>query len=138
MSRLASAARDRCLELERVIAGRFRSGSLGLDDAVKLLDELLIYARPASVHAFNKILTAVSRAGGRRSSTSALVISLYNRMARASPNKVAPNLHTYSIIISSFCSIGHLEFSFAAFGLILKDRLEGQCHSHQSASQRSL
>ncbi|CAO2140846.1 unnamed protein product [Urochloa humidicola] len=88
MSRLASAARDRCLELERVIAGRFRSGSLGLDDAVKLFDELLHYARPASVHAFNKILTAVSRAGGRGSSTSALVISLYNWMARAPTNKV--------------------------------------------------
>ncbi|CAN6335540.1 unnamed protein product [Urochloa humidicola] len=121
MSRRVMAARDRCLELERVIAARFRSGSLGLDDAVKLFDELLHYARPASVSAFNKLLTAVSRAGDRGSSTSALVVSsLFNRMASASPNKVAPDLHTYSIIIGSFCSIGRLELSSAAFGLTLK------------------
>ena len=47
MSRCASAARDRCLELERAIAARVRSGNLGLDDAVKLFDELLHHARPA-------------------------------------------------------------------------------------------
>ncbi|CAN6357610.1 unnamed protein product [Urochloa humidicola] len=120
MSRRASAARDRCLELERTIAGRFRSGSLGLNDAVKLFDELLLLARPASVRAINYLLIAVSRAQGRGSSTSALVVSLFNRMARASPNKVAPNLHTYSVPIGSFCSIGRLDFGFCAFGLILK------------------
>ena len=105
MPRIASAARDRCLELERVIAGRFSSGSIGLDDAVKLFDELLPLARPASVRAFNQLLTIVSRAKGRGSSTSAPVISLFNRMARTSPNKVSPNLCTYNIIIRSFCSM---------------------------------
>ena len=42
--------------------------------------------------------------------------------ARASPNKVAvaPDLHTYNIIICSFRSMGCLELSFAAFGLIIK------------------
>ena len=84
------------MELERVIASRFHSGSLGLDDTVKLFDELLLVARPASVHAFNKLFTVVSRAQGRGSSTSALVVSLFNRMVRAS----------YSIIICSFCSMG--------------------------------
>ena len=69
MSRRASAAHDRCLELERVIAGRFRSGNLGLDDAVKLFDELLHHARPASVIAINQLLTAISRAQGRGSSS---------------------------------------------------------------------
>ena len=59
MSRRVSAARDRCLELERAIAGRVRSGSLGLDDAVKLFDELLPVARSASVHAFNHLLHLV-------------------------------------------------------------------------------
>jgi len=50
------------LELERVIISRFHSGSLGLDDAVKLFDELLPVARSASVHAFNKpFVTFVSR-----------------------------------------------------------------------------
>ena len=120
MPRIASAARDRCLELERVIAGRFSSGSIGLDDAVKLFDELLPLARPASVRAFNQLLTIVSRAKGRGSSTSALVVSLFNRMARASPTKVSPDLRTYSKIIGSFCSMGHLDFAFAGFGLVLK------------------
>ena len=124
MSRRVSTALGRCLELERVITSRFHSGSLGLDDAVKLFDELLLVARPASVGAFNKLLTVVSRAQRRGSSTSALVISLFNRMVRAtaSPNKVAaaPDLHTYSIIICSFRSMGCLELSFAAFGLIIK------------------
>ncbi|XP_025821187.1 uncharacterized protein LOC112897175 [Panicum hallii] len=87
MSRRASAARDRCLELERAIAGRVRSGSLGLDDAVKMFDELLPHARPASVLAFNQLLTAVSRAQGRGSSSSELVPSLFNRMARACSDK---------------------------------------------------
>ncbi|CAN6335539.1 unnamed protein product [Urochloa humidicola] len=138
MSRRAIAARGRCLELERVIAGRFRSGSLGLDDAVKLFDELLHHARPASVTALNKLLTAVSRAGGRGSSISALVVSLFNRMACSS--KVAPDLCTYKIIIRSFCSKGHLDFGFAAFGLVLKtgfrvdaivinQLLKGLCHA---------
>jgi len=84
MSRRVSTALGRCLELERVITSRFHSGSLGLDDAVKLFDELLLVARPASVRAFNQLLTAVSRAQGRSSSTSALVVSLFNRMVRAS------------------------------------------------------
>jgi hypothetical protein len=38
MRRRVGAAYDRCLELERVIAGRARSGSLRLDDALKLFD----------------------------------------------------------------------------------------------------
>ena len=122
MSRRVGAALGRCLELERVIISRFHSGSLGLDDVVMLFDELLLVARPASVGAFNKLLTVVSRAQRRGSSTSALVISLFNRMVRASPNKVvvAPDMHTYSIIIRSFCSMGCLELSFAAFGLVIK------------------
>ena len=59
MTRRVSAALARCLELERVIASRFHSGSLGLDDAVKLFDELLPVARSASVHAFNHLLHLV-------------------------------------------------------------------------------
>jgi len=113
--------RDRCLELERVITGRFHSGSLGLDDAVKLFHKLLQVARPASISALNHILTVVSRAQGRGS---ALLVSLFNqiRMVRASPNKVAvaPDLHTYSIIIYTFSTIGCLHLSFAAFGLVIK------------------
>ncbi|XP_025810922.1 uncharacterized protein LOC112888804 [Panicum hallii] len=100
MSRRASAARDRCLELERAIAGRVRSGSLGLDDAVKMFDELLPHARPASVRAFNQLLTAVSRAQGRDSSSSELVPSLFNRMARACADKVGHASHGISSIYS--------------------------------------
>jgi leucine-rich PPR motif-containing protein len=69
MSRLVSDAHRGCLELERVIASRARSGHLGLDDALNLFDELLLNARPTSVTTFNQPLTAVSRASGRRSST---------------------------------------------------------------------
>ena len=116
---MSRRVRDRCLELERAIADRFRSGNLGLDDAVKLFDELLHHARPASVIAINQLLTAISRAQGRGSS-SELVPSLFNRMARASPNKVAPDGFTYNILIGCFCRMGRLDLGFAAFGLILK------------------
>ena len=119
MSLRVSAARDRCLELQRAIASRVRSGSLGLDDAVKLFDELLLVARPASVRAFNQLLTAVSRSQGRGSSTSAHVVSLFNRMARASTNKVAPDGFSYSILINCFCRMGRLELGFASIGLVL-------------------
>ncbi|RLM59087.1 protein Rf1, mitochondrial-like [Panicum miliaceum] len=91
-----------------------------LDDAVKMFDELLPHARPASVRAFNHLLTSISRAQGRDSSTSALVVSLFNRMARASPNKVAHNGSTYNILIGCFCRMGRLELGFASFGLVLK------------------
>ena len=90
---------------------------------LKLFDELLPHARPASVTAFNHILTAVSRASGRRSpsiSDSELVVSLFNRMIRECSTKVTPNLCTYSILIGCCCRMGRLEHGFAAFGLILK------------------
>ena len=119
MSCRLSAARDRLLELERAIVDRVRSGNLGLDDTLELFDELLHHATPSSVIAINKLLTAISRAQGRGSS-SELVPSLFNRMARACSNKVAPNLHTYSILINCFCRMGRLDLGFAAFGLILK------------------
>jgi pentatricopeptide repeat protein len=118
MSRCASAARDRCLELERVIAGRARLGSLGLNDALELFEELLPHARPASVRAFNDLLNVFARAGC--SSTSELTVSLFNRIAHACSNKVRPNLCTYSILIGCFCRMGRMEDGFAAFGLILK------------------
>ena len=94
MSGRVSAVRDWCLELERVIGTRASSGSLGLDDALKLFDELVSHARPASVAAFNHLLAAVSRASGRHSSTSQPepVVSLFNRMVRDCYIKVAPNL----------------------------------------------
>jgi hypothetical protein len=134
MSRHARAARDRRLELERLIADRFSSGSIGLDDAVELFDESPPLARPASsVRAFNRILTVVSRADGRGPSTSAaLFASLFNRMARASPStsRVAPNLWTYSITIGTFCSMGRLDFGFAAFGLVLKKGFRVDAVSH--------
>ena len=116
---MSRRVRDRCLELERAIADRFRSGNLGLDDDVKLFDELLHHARPASVIAINQILTAFSRGQDRGSSTSALVVSLFNRMARAFPNKVAPDGFTYSILIGCFCRMGRLELGFASIGLVL-------------------
>ena len=119
MSRCASAARDRCLELERAITSRVRSGNLGLDDALELFDELLHHATPSSVIAVNKLLTAISGARGRGSS-SELVPSLFNRMARACSSKVAPYLHTYNILINCFRRMGRLELGIAAFGLILK------------------
>ena len=120
MSSRASAARDRCLERERAITSRVRSGNLGLHDAVKLFDELLHHARPASVIALNQILTFVSRAQGGGSSSLELVPFLFNRMARACSSKVAPNLHTYNILINCFRRMGRLELGIAAFGLILK------------------
>ena len=124
MSRSVSAARDRCLELERVIAGRARSGSLGLDDALKLFDEMLPHARPASVTAFNQILTAVSRASGRCSSStsdSELVVSVFNRMIHECSIKVGgPQQlhlqHPHWLL----CRMDRLKHGFAAFGLILK------------------
>ncbi|WVZ54461.1 hypothetical protein U9M48_005249 [Paspalum notatum var. saurae] len=78
MSRRASAVRDRCLELERVIGARYRSGSLGPDDALKLFDQLIPCARPASIIALSQLLTVVSRAPRGGSSTPELVVSHFN------------------------------------------------------------
>jgi leucine-rich PPR motif-containing protein len=41
-------------------------------------------------------------------------------MIRDCSIKVAPDLCTYSILISCFCRMGRLEHGFTAFGLILK------------------
>jgi leucine-rich PPR motif-containing protein len=113
------------LELERIIAGRARSGSLGLDDALKLFDELLSHARPASVAAFNHLLAAVSRASGRRSSTSdsGLVVSLFNRMIRECSPKVTPDLRTYSA--SSAVSAAWAAWSMALRPLVSSLRQAG-------------
>ena len=73
MSIHVSAAHDRCLGLEHSVIGRARSGNLGLDDTLKLFDELHIHARPASVRALNQMLSVVSHA--KCSSSSKLVIS---------------------------------------------------------------
>jgi pentatricopeptide repeat protein len=92
-------------------------------DPFKLFDELLRHARPASVTAFNQILTVVSRALGRCSSStsdSELVVSLFNQMIYECSVKVAPSSCTYSILIGCFCRMGRLKHDFAAFGLILK------------------
>jgi leucine-rich PPR motif-containing protein len=105
MSRRVSAGHDRCLELERAAIGRARSGNLGIHDALKLFDELLLHARPASVRALNQLLSVVSR---KCSSPSNLVVSRFNRMLRDCSNKVAFDLCTYSILIGCFCRIGHL------------------------------
>ena len=106
------------MELERVIAGQARSGSLGLEDALKLFEELLPNARPTSVRAFNSLLNVVSRA--QCPSAAELAVSLFNRMARACSNKVRPDLYTDNILTGCFCRLGHLEDGFAAFGFILK------------------
>jgi len=106
------------LELERVIAGQARSGSLGLEDALKLFEELLPNARPTSVRAFNSLLNVVSRA--QCPSASELAVSLFNRMAHSCCNKVRPDLYTYSILIGCFCRMGRLEHGFSVFGLIIK------------------
>ena len=73
MRRRVGAAYHRCMELELIIADRTHSGSLCLDDALKLFDELHIHARPASVRALNQMLSVVSHA--KCSSSSKLVIS---------------------------------------------------------------
>jgi leucine-rich PPR motif-containing protein len=118
MSRRVSAGHDRCLELERAAIGRARSGNLGLHDALKLFDELLLHARPASVRALNQLLSVVSRA--KCSSSYKLVVSRFNLMLRDCSNKVAPDRCTYNILIDCFCRMGRLEHGFAAFGLIPK------------------
>jgi leucine-rich PPR motif-containing protein len=97
MSSRVRTAAGWCLELERIITGRTHSKSLGLDDALKLFDELLHHARPALVRAFNHLLTAVFR--GRCSSASEFAVSRFNRMIRECSDKVAPNSFTYNILI---------------------------------------
>jgi hypothetical protein len=98
-----------CRELERIIAELYPSGSLRPEDALQLFDELLPRARPTSVIAFNKLLTVLARAGAGSFSTvrdgPVLVVSVFNRMARAGANKVAPDMCTYSIAIGSCCHL---------------------------------
>ena len=93
--------RRTCVELERIIVERHRSGSLGREDAHNLFDELLPQARPASVHAFNRVLTVVARADSSSPlrHSAALAVSLFNTMARAGVNKVAADICTFGILI---------------------------------------
>jgi leucine-rich PPR motif-containing protein len=106
------------LGLERAAIGHARLGNIGLDDALKLFDELLIHARPASVRALNQLLSVVSCA--KCSSSSKLVVSQFNPMFRDFSNKVPPDLCTYSIVFGCFCCMGRLGHGFATFGFILK------------------
>jgi pentatricopeptide repeat protein len=112
-------------ELEQFIGKCYRSGDLGPEDALDLFDELLPQARPGSVYALIQLLTAVARAPV--SSTvrdgPALVVSLFNRMARAGAKKVAPDAATCSILISCCCQAGCLNLGFAALGQIIKTGL---------------
>ena len=119
MSRGVSSGRRTCLELERIILNRHRSGSLGREDALNLFDELLPQARPASVHAFNSVLTVVARADSSSSPrhSAALAVSLFNTMARSGVNMMAAII---GIIIRCFCTVGRLDLAFAAFALFLK------------------
>jgi pentatricopeptide repeat protein len=112
------------LELERIITKRHRSGSLRLEDALNLFDELLPQARPASVHAFNRVLTVVARVDFSSSlqlhHSAALAVTLFNTMARVGVNKMAANACTIGILIRCFCTVGRLDLAFAAFGQLLK------------------
>jgi hypothetical protein len=86
---------------ERIIAERYCSGSLRSEDALHLFDELLPRTRPTSVTALSKLLTVVARPEAESFSPvcdgPVLVVSLFNRMARAGANKVAPDIYTYCI-----------------------------------------
>lgn len=92
-----------CLQLERIIGERYRSGSLGREDALNLFDELLPQARPASVYAFNQLLTAVARADSSSSERNgaALAVSFISRMARAGIHEVACDVTTSAPLASS-------------------------------------
>nr|AGT16567.1 hypothetical protein SHCRBa_008_G08_F_270 [Saccharum hybrid cultivar R570] len=122
MSRGVKPVHRTCLQLERIIVGRHRSGSLGLEDALNLFDELLPQARPASVHAFNRVLTVVACGDSSSSQRhgAALAVSLFNTMARVGVNKLAADACTFSILMRCFCTVGRLDFALGAFGQFLK------------------
>ena len=122
MSRGVKPVHRTRMELERTIVERHRSGSLGLEDALNLFDELLPQARPSSVYAFTRVLTVVARADSSPSlrHSAALAVSLFNTMAQAGVNKMAANAFTFGILIRCFCTVGRLDLAFAAFGQLLK------------------
>ncbi|KAL6861163.1 hypothetical protein ACP4OV_016863 [Aristida adscensionis] len=124
VSRPVGAGLRACSELERDIARRHHSGSLRPDDALRLFDELLPQARPASVCALNTLLAAVARAPADTCSSArdgdAIAVSLFNRMARAGARVAPPSLHTYGIIIGCCCRAGRLDLGFAVLGQVIK------------------
>ena len=122
MSRVVKPVHRTCLQLERIIVEQHRSGSLGLEDALNLFDELLPRARSASVHAFNRVLTVVARGDSSSSQRhgAALAVSLFNTMARVGVNKLAADAGTFGILIRCFCTVGRLDFALGAFGQFLK------------------
>jgi hypothetical protein len=116
-----------CLQLERIIGERYHSGSLGREDALNLFDELLPQGRPASVYAFNQLLTAVARADSSSSERNGavLAVSFFSRMARAGIHKVACDVTTSAPL-------------FISLWPSYQDGMERDCHHPQSAGQGSL
>ncbi|OQU78530.1 hypothetical protein SORBI_3009G253101 [Sorghum bicolor] len=106
MSRVVKPVHRTCLQLERIIVEQHRSGSLGLEDALNLFDELLPRARSASVHAFNRVLTVVAHGDSSSSQRhgAALAVSLFNTMAQVGVNKLATDACTFGILIRCFCN----------------------------------
>jgi pentatricopeptide repeat protein len=117
-----------------VVTERFRSGDLGPEEALHLFNELLPLATPDSVYAFNQLLTVIVNAPASSSvhDGPALAISCFNRMARASTTKVAPDLCTYSILISCGCRVGRLDLAFSSLALVIKTgwRMNARAFTH--------
>ncbi|KAK3153020.1 hypothetical protein QOZ80_2BG0166610 [Eleusine coracana subsp. coracana] len=105
--------------LKDIIRRRVQSGTLDLEDALRLFDELLQQRRhrasPGSIQPFNDLITAVARGRG---DGPARIVSLFSRMARA--GAAVPNAYTYGVLVSCCCRAGRVDLALSPLTAVLK------------------
>jgi pentatricopeptide repeat protein len=133
-----AAGRRSRLELCKMIGERFRSGDLGPEEAPHLFDELLPLATSDTVYTLTQLITVMANVPASFSVRDgpALAISCFNRMARAGAAKVAPTIHTYSILIGCCCRVGRLDLAFASLALVIKTGWRvSECYHFYASAQ---
>ncbi|KAL6618998.1 hypothetical protein ACP70R_034137 [Stipagrostis hirtigluma subsp. patula] len=126
VSRCVRAGRRPCSELERIVGERYRSGSLGPEDALHLFDELLPPARPDSVGAFNKLhrhrrsTRPRTLLHARRPSTRCLPLQPHGPSRRQEGGSRHMHLQHHDRLLACCCRAGQLQLGFAVFGHVIK------------------
>ncbi|VAH13322.1 unnamed protein product [Triticum turgidum subsp. durum] len=108
---------------------RVRAGTLSLEDAHKLFDELLGQATPVPERSLNGFLAALARApasGACIRDGPALAVALFNRVCReeAGAQVAALTVCTYNILMDCCCRARRPDLGLALFGCFLRKGLK--------------
>jgi pentatricopeptide repeat protein len=107
-------------QLELLVKERCQSGTLTMEDALHLFHRLLATKNPApSIYPINHLFTALVRMKNS-SSHYATIFSLFNRLTQTKGVSPAPNVYTYSVLISYCTQMKQLGLGWIFFGRFLK------------------